>query len=144
MPRTAEQQRAYAATPEGRAKIRESNRRWRAKNPRAGYARASEYNREHPEKIRISSNRYRAKKLLIEDSANTFDELDWRELLNQYDNRCAYCLAYSNIEIEHKIPLIRGGPNTKANVVPACRACNRSKKDQTVEEWRHRRDRASA
>jgi 5-methylcytosine-specific restriction endonuclease McrA len=131
-----EARRAYPDTPEGRASAREASRRYRQKDRAAAYAKTREWQLAHPEYVRAARARTRAKKLLIADTANTLDEFDWREILNQYDHRCAYCLADSNIELDHKIPLSRGGANTKANVVPACRSCNRTKYDRTPEEWR--------
>lgn len=36
---------------------------------------------------------------------------------------------------EHVIPLSRGGSNSMANIVAACRACNGDKRDLTPDEW---------
>lgn len=51
---------------------------------------------------------------------------------------CAYCnepLAHG-WELDHVIPLSRGGTNTVDNVVFACPSCNRHKMTRTPEEWR--------
>lgn len=52
----------------------------------------------------------------------TIDE--WRAILEQFDNRCAYCGVRDKFAIEHVIPICRGGTNTPDNVVPACGSCN--------------------
>ncbi|MEU5166802.1 HNH endonuclease [Streptomyces mutomycini] len=58
----------------------------------------------------------------------------WREILDEYDDLCAYCdEPYSHIE--HVLPLSRGGQHTASNVVPACSACNLSKGAKTPDEW---------
>lgn len=36
-------------------------------------------------------------------------------------------LGRSRPELDHVVPLSRGGPHTVANLVPACLRCNRSK-----------------
>jgi 5-methylcytosine-specific restriction endonuclease McrA len=40
------------------------------------------------------------------------------------------------IEIDHRIPLTRGGSNLIDNILPACRRCNRRKGTMTEEEFR--------
>lgn len=50
---------------------------------------------------------------------------------------CSYCCdTCGPHEIDHKIPITRGGDSSLSNLVVACRSCNAAKKDQTVEEWR--------
>lgn len=55
---------------------------------------------------------------------------------------CEYCGANPGGEIDHVIPLSRGGLHVLENLAPCCRSCNRSKSDKTAEEfmaWRKRR-----
>lgn len=40
---------------------------------------------------------------------------------------CHYCGAPQSLGIDHVKPLAQGGPNTAANLVPACHSCNASK-----------------
>jgi 5-methylcytosine-specific restriction protein A len=50
---------------------------------------------------------------------------------------CHYCGKYvgaENLTMDHIIPVARGGCSTKANVVPACAACNKSKRFYTPAE----------
>lgn len=50
---------------------------------------------------------------------------------------CAYCGATdTEFHIDHVFPLARGGTNDIENLTVACAACNMSKGDKTVEEWR--------
>ena len=56
----------------------------------------------------------------------TLDE--WLEIVDDYENQCAYCLGGKSESLDHIIPLAKGGPTTKVNVAPACMACNRAKK----------------
>ena len=52
---------------------------------------------------------------------------------------CFYCgrenLRLDEIEIDHKLPVSRGGPNTMDNLVTACRECNQRKGTMTAEEF---------
>ena len=53
----------------------------------------------------------------------------WRRRLQA--GRCGYCDAATppdQLTMDHRIPLVRGGRSIKANLVPACRACNAAKK----------------
>ena len=77
-----------------------------------------------------------------------------KDLLNHIyrktDGYCAYCgkkLARTNYglqgergnwEVDHVIPVSRGGSNDYENLVAACFACNRSKGDQTGDEYMDR------
>jgi hypothetical protein len=51
-------------------------------------------------------------------------------------NRCGYCLSPQNLvmarlEIEHIIPLAKGGTNDESNLWLACPICNSHKSDKT-------------
>jgi 5-methylcytosine-specific restriction endonuclease McrA len=51
----------------------------------------------------------------------------WAEVLERFNHRCAYCLTDGSLQMDHLIPLSRGGPHDPGNVIPACRPCNQSK-----------------
>lgn len=49
---------------------------------------------------------------------------------------CQYCgQRGGRLECDHVIPVSRGGTHTLANLNTACFACNRAKRDKTLEEW---------
>lgn len=49
---------------------------------------------------------------------------------------CAYCgLIPETVEIDHIIPVSRGGRTTLGNLTVACLPCTRSKGAKTVQEW---------
>lgn len=54
---------------------------------------------------------------------------------------CAYCPNPADT-IDHIMPVVRGGTNHEGNLTPCCRACNSSKCDLTVTEWRYGKPRA--
>ena len=45
----------------------------------------------------------------------------------QFGNCCAYCGCAGDMEIEHVVPISRGGAHDISNIVPACAPCNSSK-----------------
>ena len=52
-------------------------------------------------------------------------------------NRCGYCLSpqrlvMARLEIEHIIPISKGGSNDQSNLWLACPLCNRYKSDKTT------------
>lgn len=50
--------------------------------------------------------------------------------------RCYYCrVAYAE-DIDHVVPIARGGDSRLGNLVPACWLCNTSKFDSLLIEWR--------
>ncbi len=101
-------------------------------------------------------NRRRARKaaVIIEPIRANFRAL----ALVAWDHRCAYCRrtaaeafahrlsgadgdSYSAIrlELDHFVPLARGGAHTEYNLVPACRSCNSSKGDRDPFAFLHDR-----
>lgn len=64
-----------------------------------------------------------------------FSAGEWGRRLLEFGGRCAYCHGNGSIEIEHVVPLCRGGTNRIANVVPACKDCNQDKGMMTPAEW---------
>jgi len=48
---------------------------------------------------------------------------------------CAYC-GKETTEVDHVAPRARGGYSTPANLVAACRPCNKAKGLRTPTEWR--------
>lgn len=52
------------------------------------------------------------------------------------EKSCAYCGSENGpFEVDHIHPWSRGGSNDRENLTLACRSCNRSKRDMTLEEW---------
>ena len=55
-------------------------------------------------------------------------------ILARWRHACAYCGAYAT-HLDHVEPLVKGGTDTEANIVPACAHCNLSKGSKTLAEW---------
>jgi 5-methylcytosine-specific restriction endonuclease McrA len=102
----------WAANPEGMKAQR-----------RAAYAR-------DPAAAKAAQHRRRA---LFAQVENTLTAAQWREILVRFDNCCAYCGRAGRMTLDHVVPLSKGGGHTAANVVPACRSCNSSKRDRLLD-----------
>lgn len=155
-----QQKRAWKATNPERE--REHWRRWREKQP-AGtlpYQRRwleqnsernsetkREWKRANREKVNEAERRRRAGNLEVERQRSREYQHRRRTLKGQgtpetmarvaelVDDPCVYCGSTENIEIDHIVPLSRGGTHTPENLAPACRPCNRSKGAKLLSEW---------
>ncbi|MEK6226560.1 MAG: HNH endonuclease signature motif containing protein [Chloroflexota bacterium] len=63
---------------------------------------------------------------------------EWRALVELCDGCCAYCGERAPLEIDHRVPLARGGTDSIDNILPACGPCNRRKHAMSEEEFRAR------
>jgi 5-methylcytosine-specific restriction endonuclease McrA len=60
-----------------------------------------------------------------------------RDLDRILDGPCLACGAVEDIQIEHLIPISRGGRHSVGNLAPLCAPCNNSKNRLTWAEWKH-------
>lgn len=105
-----------------REKLNEDSRRWRQENPERVKERSRAY-REANRTTFILRNHVGA----ITDEVRKFAAL--REL------GCTYCNSKERTEVDHKIPLSRGGERELSNLQWLCRKCNHAKFDMTEEEF---------
>lgn len=64
-----------------------------------------------------------------------------QQLMRRQDNTCVYCgyrRTAPSFDIDHIIPVVRGGPNDIGNLQVICRPCNQRKGLQTDQEFRTR------
>lgn len=110
----AEQVRAARRTEEGRARAR---------------AHRSKYARLYPERVAASNARTKAIRLQAEGQYTGHDVLKCFRL---QEGCCYYCNIKvggkgARWQVDHVIPLSRGGTNLPENIVVACESCNRKK-----------------
>ena len=58
----------------------------------------------------------------------------WRRWCD-FDHCCAYCGASGDLEVEHVVPISKGGEHHLGNIVPACHSCNSSKHSKDAHTW---------
>lgn len=78
--------------------------------------------------IRLLTNHRRRE---IVRNGNVFPK-EWTDRLLQYNGCCAFCGSSESIEVDHIIPLSRGGKHCIENVQPLCRSCNAKKSDKIL------------
>lgn len=105
-------------------KYNERQRRWRSANPEKASAQFRTWRERNPDAVAAMARRRRAR---VRGAPGTVTAKEWQELLEEFDYRCAYCNRDELLEMDHMMPISRGGHHTKENVVPACVPCNRSK-----------------
>lgn len=123
------------------------NKKWRINNPelvaklKADY-RSDPYNKEaelqkkrewrkaNKDKSRLYSSIRRAKKASSSSSLVTSKDLRKIKAMS-----CIYCNAPFE-QLEHIVPLARGGRHAVGNLAPSCAGCNQSKGSKFVMEWK--------
>lgn len=81
---------------------------------------------------RLKSASRRATKLAQMGEPFTQEHLDmWLDFIGR---ACVYCGGPFE-EIDHCVPLARGGLHELVNLRPSCSPCNRSKRDRLLDEW---------
>lgn len=114
------------------AKIREKSRKWNRENQERARTNRQVWAAANRDRVRVKGAVYRGRKRA---SGGTFSVEQWDALKVAFGNRCAYCLKQLPLEIEHMMPVSRGGATEEANIVPACRSCNARKYNSTPLEW---------
>ena len=134
-----EQCKASETKPERRVKIRLYKRERYHNNPehrRRHKAGIERYNQTDRGKNahRVTSSKRRAKKRNAEGFYTNDDiEVQYRS----QSGKCWHCgkQLKGKYEVDHLIPLDKGGTNWPNNIVCACRKCNRSKGAKLTIEW---------
>lgn len=113
----------------------ENVRRWRTENREAHLDGLRDYRQRNGDKLRVYQNNRRAR--LAESKTFIFTDGDWQRLVDRFGGRCAYCNQPSTeLQLEHVVPVSRGGDSGAGNYLPACPSCNRSKGARFLMEWR--------
>lgn len=89
---------------------------------------AREWRKRNPEKARNGNHQRRA-------ATRNAPPAVLERIAYLLTQPCAYCGADQDIEIDHIIPLSRGGRHEADNLAAACPRCNRSKGNRLLDEW---------
>jgi len=125
----------------------ERARKWRLTHPERERAHVTKYRAENGDAIRAQKqeyyqrvrkaadktedgrlrdrNRKALRRAMIDGIHVTTEE--WEEIKRAHDYRCAYCPSFGPLEMDHVVPLSKGGIHHKSNIVPACKPCNSRK-----------------
>jgi 5-methylcytosine-specific restriction endonuclease McrA len=111
---------------------------WKKKNVERDKVHRTTYRRSAKGKLTRTNARHR-RRAILKDGSCTPEQL--AQLIASRMNvdglfLCAYCKKYSeSYDVEHIVPLSRGGLHDIENITVACPSCNRRKGNKTVEEF---------
>jgi 5-methylcytosine-specific restriction endonuclease McrA len=91
----------------------------------------AKWKQNNKELLRMYSGKRRALQNL-----NGIFYISQKEMIKLCNSPCVSCGDTANIEIDHIVPIIRGGRHSIGNLQPLCASCNRSKGSKLMAEWR--------
>ena len=112
---------------------RERLKKFREDNPE----KVGNYNKKYyksPKGIVSYTNHNHRRLALINNSPTDMTNEKVKRIFNR-DKVCVYCRSNINLELDHIIPLVKGGTCMFNNFVLACGKCNRSKSARDVFYW---------
>lgn len=144
--RDAERIRKHKYYEQNTEKIRERNRKWHKANREKVRLKVDEYYQKNKEYMRtkhrewylenIDAVQINILKRRARKQNNGVYTVLRRDIKRLYSSFCVYCGSFDNIEIDHVLPISRGGVHSIGNLASACLRCNRSKGNKTVMEWK--------
>lgn len=160
-----EWRRENRKTPEGKAKQKANDKRYQEKNKEKIKSRRKEQYSQNSEKIRASNKKYyetnadkckaqkreycklnrdrvRLSEKAIEHKRRSakgkLTAADVELCIDEANGHCVYCgreFCRKELQIDHVIPLTRGGYNSPDNVIASCGRCNKRKRNKTPLEF---------
>jgi 5-methylcytosine-specific restriction endonuclease McrA len=115
-----------AAHPERQA---EHMSRWLRRNRTRHNARNRRWDRSNRPARRAALLRYRTR---MTGAGGSFTPAEWDAVLECYGHRCRHCACDGALEVDHVIPVSRGGCSNIWNLQPLCRPCNARKGNQVL------------
>jgi 5-methylcytosine-specific restriction endonuclease McrA len=103
---------------------------WTQNNKEQYRKNASNYLKNNVEKVYLKNQKRR--KLIYENLQFDIKPSFVKKL---YESPCVVCGSKNQIEMDHIIPVSRGGTNSEGNLQPLCKKCNLSKGSKTMTEW---------
>jgi 5-methylcytosine-specific restriction endonuclease McrA len=99
-----------------------------------GAARLQHWRKRNPDKHLAQARRGIAKRAQAEQRQVTVRDIHRMRVRQR--GECFYCGEPKLLQLEHVIPLARGGRHAIGNLVLACRECNSSKRTRLLVEWK--------
>ena len=110
---------------------RTTSKLWAARNKDKVQASRDKWNEANKEIIRLKTLNRRAR--LKKAKTYLVTDKDIKKMLRQ---PCNYCGAKAT-QIDHVLPLVKGGTHSVGNLAPACASCNGSKAGKFLSVWRY-------
>ena len=109
------------------------------RNRKHNIDRAKAYRKTHLRKLDLIKHRLASHRRRLRERAQP-GSITKHDIIILYKNqkgKCWWCSKplKNKYEIDHRIPIARGGKDDRKNIVLSCVACNRSKRDKLPQEW---------
>lgn len=125
---------------ENRDRVNKYNRVWNDKNPERKRATDRRYGRSEKGQAHYQARNHIRLQILANAPGNGLSRKEWEDIKEEHNHSCYYCgKKPKRLEIEHKIPISRGGAHDPINIVPSCMKCNRDKGTLTEKEFAQKR-----
>lgn len=102
-------------------KVKENAKRWAINNPEKRLKIACAYQKKRMDMIRSNGGHITKSRFI--------------EIRKTANGKCTYCGVDSFIQMDHFIPVTRGGRTEAGNLVPSCIKCNREKGAEDPWKW---------
>ena len=120
-------------------RVRESNRQYREAHREELAAYSCQWRKANPDKHYEAQRRRRARK-----KGATISPVNEAAIYERDGRACLYCGASEDLTLDHIVALNSGGAHCEDNLAVACRPCNCSKRDTSLEDWLQTQPRALA
>ena len=124
-----EYQRNYYV--QNKSKINAKNRSFYARNIEKQIERRQKYYQTHKEQAK---NKYHVRRARL--LSNGIFVVKEKEIKKITESNCFYCGSKESIQIDHIVPISRGGSHSIGNLIAACSKCNQSKGSKFLTEWK--------
>lgn len=112
-----------------------ARKEWYKNNFDKHHATVADWKQKNPEQSAILARRGNQVRRLKMKQNKTF-KIRVKETQRLYNQPCFYCGSSKQIELDHVVPIARGGSHGIGNLVAACRECNKSKGAKLLVEWK--------
>lgn len=117
-----------------------------AREPEYYRTRVKEYAKNNPDKIKEKRKRYalngthkmhtQRRRARQQELVNSLTKREWEQALFHFRDSCAYCGETGVLmQMEHFVPLSKGGSFSSYNIIPSCSKCNQSKHNKNPQIW---------
>ena len=144
--REAEKARKRAYYQANKARLLEHKKGYYEKNKVVILYKAKSYRDENQERIKTVSREYfannrelqrhHARLRKIRKKTNGLFLVSLKDEKRIKNQPCFYCGSTQSIQIDHVVPLVRGGTHSIGNLVAACASCNNQKNKWFITEWK--------
>lgn len=116
----------------------EYGKTWYADNKEAHRKLVKAWEKKNPEKLRSLRARWAAKRRTLEATIEPMSKDAWKYLTETFGEYCLVpgCGVIDQLEIDHVVPLSRGGSNDLDNLQILCKSHNASKSNRHSTDYR--------